>query len=76
MFSLLLLKNSVGPIASLNDVHGFRQLFPPYSRLPLLWLFMMFMGYGVSFISKNKLERNEYLSLVYVTRILRIEFPK
>lgn len=49
--SVLLLKNSIGPIDFLNDVHGLYQLFP---CLPLLCLFIMFMVYGVPFISKCK----------------------
>lgn len=54
VFALLLLKTSVGPIASLNDVHRFYQLFP-CSLLPLLWLFIRFMVCGMPFISENKI---------------------
>lgn len=54
VFSVLLLKNSIGPISSLNDVHSFHQLFPCYPCLPLLWLFIILMVYAVPFISKNK----------------------
>lgn len=56
--SVLLLssKNSVGPIASLNDVHSLYQLFPFYPLL--LWLFIMFMVYAVAFILKIKSQYN------------------
>lgn len=42
---LHLLRNSVGPIASLNDVLGLYQLFPFFPLCLFLWLFVMFIAY-------------------------------
>lgn len=62
---LLLLKNCIGPIASLNDVHSLHQLFPFYlvsfGFLLCLWYVLWLL------FQKINPQCNQYVSFVYAT---------